>query len=154
MTRSPVTRIDYKVVVMNADSSDVAVDEPDMTTIITDFGQASLQVCNCLAYKQRNIGIVGKVKTSDKNSIEKVIKSAWEAKNQGQLNDKPKLFSFSIQVYIDHFTQRWAFLYQALHQLDTTIILVAQGPMPFVHAGRHSCSLYGKDVTCSILGTT
>ncbi|XP_069126820.1 uncharacterized protein [Argopecten irradians] len=77
------TRIDYKVTVATVDSSQVSVESPSKSSVVTFLGQASLRVCLCLVYQQRDIGVVGKIGTDDSQTVQNAISSVWESANPG-----------------------------------------------------------------------
>lgn len=93
--RDRATKVKYTVSLLNTDSSNTALQEPNQG-VIKGFLPNDVSVCDCIARKVRSIGVTGQISNIDKVKVQNVLRLVWMTANSGNYI----IFNFRIVIYI------------------------------------------------------
>ncbi|VDI73984.1 Hypothetical predicted protein [Mytilus galloprovincialis] len=77
-----VTKVKYVVSVLNADSSNTALQEPNQNVTKHKLPKG-ISTCACIPRKLREIRVTGQIDMIDKNKIQNILKLLWTSENTG-----------------------------------------------------------------------
>lgn len=77
-----MTKVKYVVSVLNADSSNTALQEPNQNVTKHKLPKG-ISTCACIARKLREIRVTGQIDMIDKNKIQNILKLLWTSENTG-----------------------------------------------------------------------